>query len=498
VTPNRNEYSDLEVIGRLLANARSHPESSAVQDDGTRLSWRQLVAAAGSTAGSLAAAGVRPGDRVAIRLPNSVAFVTAALGCVWLGASFVPVSVEDPLERVDTIVATCRPSAMIELEPSLSRGVTRRLHPEELQSAGNDTVEPCRASRRDAYIIFTSGTTGQPKGVRISVESFAWAIATTAHRFGLTSATRSLSVSSFNFDGSYASLFTTLWAGGSVVIPPRNELLFGKRFFRSVLEEGATHTSFSPTYLRLLLKSPRMGDLAGSNLSTVALGGEELTVSDLRGLWDVMPDLRVFNIYGPTETTIQVTSFEVPKLCISSGEVPIGSPHEGVRFYVVGDDGAVNQDLGELHIGGRQLMSGYWGDDELTNRVLRHDVIPGEAVYKTGDLVKRDSEGWYYYRGRADDVVKRRGVRISLGEVGRALESIPEVEMAICLPIDEAGVLGIGAVIQSELDCPLPILRAARSQLPETMMPDKVQLLRTLPMNSSGKVDRAALSRLEW
>ena len=479
-------------------HAQSHPDSAAVQDDDYRLSWAELATAAGEAATALAAAGVRPGDRVALRLPNSTDFVKAALGCMWMGASFVPVSVEDPPARVAFILETCRPAARIELEPSSVSDGIRSIHPEDLSAPGGETVEPSSTPSRDAYIIFTSGTTGEPKGVRISVEALGWAASTTAQRFGMTAATRSISVSSFNFDGSYATLFTTLWAGGSLIIPPRSELLFGRRFFRTVLEEGVTHTSCSPTYMRLLLKSPRLRDLGSSTLMTWALGGEELTVADLQALWAAKPGLKIFNIYGPTETTIQVTSFEVPKMCLDWTEVPLGTPHEGVDFHLVGADGTIDSQLGELYIGGRQLMSGYIGDDTLTEHVLRHDVIDGQTLYKTGDLVSRDDQGLYYFRGRTDDIVKRRGVRISLGEVSRALESLPEVDAVVCLPIEDDGVLGIAAAIQTTLDSPLPILQAARSRLHEGMMPDKVRLMRSLPMNASGKVDRAALSRLDW
>lgn len=487
-----------DLMGRLVANATALHDRVAIEDDYSCLSWNELVGAASNTAGSLARAGVRPGDRVVLRLPNSVDFVVAALGCLWLGAPFVPISLEEPADRVDSIVAQCLPVAVIQSDRTARLQGIECFGPGQLLSERHDISEPCRTPHRDAYIIFTSGTTGRAKGVRTSIESFGWAVATTARSMGLGPSTRSLSVSSYNFDGSYATLFTTLWAGGCVLIPPREELLFGKRFFRSVLDRGITHSSFSPTYLRLLLKSPRFGELADSNLSTLALGGEAMSVSDLRGLWDVMPELGIYNIYGPTETTIQVTSFRVPKRFMAAEEVPIGLPHEGVEFHVVGGDGSVGRDAGELYIGGRQLMSGYWGDEVLTEQVLRRDVISGQILYKTGDLVERDGQGLFYYRARLDDVIKRRGVRVSLEEVRRALEAVPEVEAAICLPAEGPGGVEIAAVIQTSLETAVPILRAARSQLPEAMMPDKVRLVRTLPVNSSGKVDRAALTQLEW
>ena len=184
------------------------------------------------------------------------------------------------------------------------------------------------------------------------VGSFGWSISATAQCLGLDASTRSLCVSPFHFDGSYATLFPSLVAGGRVVIPKREQLLFVRRFFSAVLEEGITHTSFSPSYLRLVLASPKLRDLAGSGLQTMGLGGEEVLAEDLAVLWEVLPDLRVFNFYGPTESTIEVTTYELDRSTIRSGAVPIGVPHPGVRFYLLDSKG--RPDRGSER-GGRDL-----------------------------------------------------------------------------------------------------------------------------------------------
>jgi D-alanine--poly(phosphoribitol) ligase subunit 1 len=486
-----------DLLAQLIAHAASRPDAPALRDDVATLTWRELLESVKRTGAALSALGVVPGDRVALRLSNSAAFVTAALACLWSGSAFVPVSVEDPIERVRWVLEDCRPSVVIVADGAVIDGSpVRNVAVSELAGESTGEDQPCLSQGRDAYLIYTSGTTGRPKGVRISVEALSWAAAVSGRAFGLSEATRSLSVSAFHFDGSYATLFTTLYAGGCLVIPDREQILFGRRFFSAVLEEGITHTSFSPTYLRLLLKSRRFSDLKAGELLTLALGGEELTGQDLEQVWAVLPGLRIFNIYGPTETTIQVTSFEVSKSSAATGDVCLGGPHDGVQFYVV--DGVGDRDLGgakrgELYIGGRQLMTGYWGDDLLTRRVLRTDVVPGQTVYKTGDIVERDQKGVYRYIGRADDVVKRRGVRVSLGEVARVLGHVDGVEAAVVLPVDDGGALAVAAFVQTPLESSGPILQAARKQLPATMMPDMVFVLRVFPMTSSGKVDRASL-----
>jgi acyl-coenzyme A synthetase/AMP-(fatty) acid ligase len=150
--------------------------------------------------------------------------------------------------------------------------------------------------------------------------------------------------------------------------------------------------------------------------------------------------------------------------------------------------------VGELHIGGQQLMRGYWGDPALSDAVLTREVVPGEVVYKTGDLVYRDGRGLYVYAGRSDDVVKRNGVRISLGEVAGVLRGVDGVTGAVCLPIDLGGRLGIAAFVEAPpAMTAVKLLDAASSDIPATMRPDEVFVVTALPMTPSGKVDRQRL-----
>jgi len=484
----------------LLRHAVDRPEALSAKDDVEALTYAQLYERVTATAAGLSALGVGVGDRVAVRLPNSVQFVSVALACLWLGVSFVPISVDDPVRRVEQILVDSDPSLMVALEgdgivPDVSGLAV--VSPDALVTGGAAIPRREKDPDRDAYMIYTSGTTGSPKGVRIPVASFGWSISATAQRLGLDPSTRSLCVSPFHFDGSYATLFPSLLAGGCVVIPKRGQLMLVRRFFSAVLEEGITHTSFSPSYLRLVLASPKLPELAGSGLRTMGLGGEELRAEDLAALWDVLPDLRIYNYYGPTETTIEVTTYEVERSSIRAGAVPIGVPHPGVRFYLLDSEGRLIEDpneVGEIHIAGNQLMKGYWGDRTLTGEVLRDDIVSGELVYRTGDLARRDEQGRYIYVGRADDVVKRRGVRISLAEVGRVMRATEGVSGALCIAVEIEDRLGIAAFVESAADLPVPVLlETAGSRLPSTMLPDRVFVVDHFPMTSAGKVDHRAL-----
>jgi acyl-coenzyme A synthetase/AMP-(fatty) acid ligase len=266
-----------------------------------------------------------------------------------------------------------------------------------------------------------------------------------------------------------------------------------------VTSERITYTGFSPSYLRLLLASPQVSELLESELEIVALGGEASSLADVRALINVAPKIRIFNRYGPTETTVAVTHLELTPEIISGNTLPIGLPHDDVAFHLVDDSGDVIVDSnrsGELHISGVQLMDEYWNSPELTKEVLRSDIVTGTTVYKTGDIAYRDSNGLYVYVGRADHVVKRSGVRISLVELSESIRRISGVKAAVCLTYDDDDEVGIVAFVVGGNALTAATVRGAmRAQLPENMVPNHIELVHALPMTGSGKVDERRLLR---
>ena len=481
----------------MLAHAASDPSHPAAKDDRRDLTYDQLLAEVGMLAAGLAERGVVPGDRVGLHVPNSVDFLVAALACMWIGAIFVPLAVTDPPARLAGIVDDCTPVLV------LTTSATSEPHPNavdltEVTAAGFSEVPPVAADDRPAYAIYTSGTTGTPKGVVIGRQAFAAAVRSTVAVMGFAPNTRSLCVSPFHFDGSFGTLFPTPAAGGSLVIPPRESLLFPRYFFRTVARERITLTSFSPSYLRLLLSSPHLSTLDGSTLEIVGLGGEACSAADVQRLWAAAPRLRVFNRYGPTETTIMASHFEVTRDVIAGGNaVPIGVPHPGVSFHLVDEHGRVIDgagEAGELYIGGVQLMAGYWQAPDLTASVMRTDIVPGQTLYRTGDLVLRRLDGNYAYVDRADRIIKRRAVRISLVELNAILHRLPAVAAVACVMFDNYGELGIAAfVVTHPRRTAEELRRAAAEHLPDSMMPDRIELVDELPLASSSKVDERRL-----
>jgi D-alanine--poly(phosphoribitol) ligase subunit 1 len=495
----REGVTDHGVLGAVLDHAGRAPDRPAVKDLDRALTRGELRAAAGRVAGGLLQKGVSPGDRVALLIGNSVDFVVAALGCLWAGVTFVPLAITDPDVRRAQIVADCRPAQVItagsdQTAPSGLPAGTAWTALSALSIADGPTPPPVTGPI--SYIIYTSGTTGIPKGVQIPPEAFLTAVEACADAVGLTADDRALAVSPVHFDGSFSAIFPPLVRGVPLVIPDREALLFPRRFFSIVASEGITATSFSPSYLRLLRASGRLARLADTPLRVMALGGEAPSTADIRAVWAASPGLRVVNRYGPTETTIAVAHLELTPELLDAGLVPIGHPHPGSSFHLVEHGRLVDRPgvVGELYIGGLQLMAGYLNDPALSAAVLRTDVVEGTTLYRTGDLVFRDDRGNYVYVGRSDRVIKRHGVRMSLVEVTEALGGIDEVASAACTTFDLEGDLGVVAFVVPDGELtPLAVRQAASKRLPETMLPDQFVLVADLPLTSSSKVDERRL-----
>ena len=497
-TPEPDLQAD--VLSAVLANAELLGDRPAVKDLDREISYADLADEIRRVATGIANLGAGVDSRVVLLIGNSVDFVVAALACNWLGAMFVPVSVSDPHERQAAIISDCEPHLVIfadqtEIFPPEHRAVRYR----NLARPAADFEAPTPRAGRLAYAIYTSGTTGSPKGAMISSSAFASSVAEIGRIQPVDIDTRALCVSPVHFDGSFSTIFPTLYYGGLLVIPERSSLAFPRAYFSALARHEINSVSFSPSFLRLLLTGRGLSGFANSAVQVVALGGEAASCSEVNSIWDVKPSIRVINRYGPTETTITVSDFELTPELLAGGYVPIGGPHRGTSFHLLKSDGTpVNTpgEVGELYVGGGQLMESYWKAPELTTSVLRCDAVPGEVVYKTGDLMRLDERGHYAFLGRADRVIKRSGIRLSLVEIAEELTKLSGVQAAAIATFDNEGTLGVAAfvVVDTGMDH-LAVRDRAAAVLPTTMLPDRIIVTPELPLSTSSKVDERRLLR---
>lgn len=383
-------------------------------------------------AASLDALGLDVGDRVILESETSSFAIAAFMACSSLGLTFVPVSPETPVRRLDAIVAAAEPSLYLRAAEGLRTEVpehigTGRFGPQGLTV--DRAPAPRIRHRREvlatdpAYMIFTSGSTGRPKGVIMTHRSI---IAFYRGMLGHDIASlddRVASTSPFQFDFSLLDIGLALGSGGAVVPVPRSLLLWPRRLLRFLGDAGVTQVNGVPSIWRSILRHESEGLAELDQLRGVLYSGENFPLPELRQLQRLLPKARVVNCFGSTES-VACTFTDVPNpLPEDVDRLSIGSTRGADEITLIDENGQAVETpgaIGEIHLRGAALFSGYWDDPEATRAALVPDPLnprSGQLVFRSGDLAYRDEEGQLYFCGRVDSLAKIRGNRVELGEV---------------------------------------------------------------------------------
>ncbi|WP_031320015.1 non-ribosomal peptide synthetase [Pseudomonas piscis] len=485
----------------FFQQAQEHPERLALVCDQGSLSYAELARQALQLAGALVAWEVRPGDTVAITLPKGRAQVIAVLGILAAGAVYVPVGIEQPPARRDMIYQ--RAGARVVITDDAHRDGGIWLAGLRVVTLAQARVAPALAQplvmapQALAYVIFTSGTTGEPKGVELSHEAAMNTIQALNRHYQVGPQDRVLGVSALDFDLSVYDLFGLLSVGGALVLPADSLRKEPREWLRLVREHGVSLWNSVPALLDMLtlqVRSP--GELAGLRLAMVS--GDWVGLDLPRRLREAAgPAVRFAALGGATEAAIWSNLQEVDEVPGHWRSIPYGRPLANQCFRVVDSQGRDCPDWvpGELWIGGAGVAAGYRGLASLTaQRFVEHD---GGRWYRTGDQGRYWADGTLEFLGRMDHQVKVRGFRIELAEIDVALERHPAISRALSLVLPGAEPQ-LAAVLVGV--APLPDHQALRQWLgqwlPEHMLPDSWLTLDELPLSSNGKVDRAALAWL--
>lgn len=469
---------------------RATPNAVAVSAADRDLTYARLTDLADRLATRLAAAGVRPGATVLVGLPRRAVLPVALLGVQAAGAIPVAVDLSAPPDHLATVAATAGArTAVVAPGTTFPADVTTvPVDIDELTTV--DRAEPVRDPV--AYVLFTSGTTGRPKGVVVEQRQL---VAYTTGVLGLLEPPPGavhLLVQAPTFDSSWTTVAGALASGGVLRLVDEDVARDPAELAARLAGSPVDYLKITPSHLAALLTGVPAETLRPRR--ALVLGGERermAAVDRLRGLgW------RVLGHYGPTETTVGVLAHELPATT-ESATVPLGRPLPGVRVYVLDDDlrPVPPGCRGELYVGGALVTRGYLGAPGLTAAAYLPDPFapePGARMYRTGDVVRRLSDGTFEFAGRRDRQVKVRGNRLELSGVEAVLAGLPAVGRAAAVVRDGRLVAYVVPVAGTD-PTPEDLTAAAAGLLPAFAVPSAVVLLPELPMNASGKLDVAAL-----
>jgi amino acid adenylation domain-containing protein len=519
----------------LTLQAQNRPTAPALGWKGRATSYGDLECLANRLARMLAAQGCQRGDRVALLLPKGPLAIASMLAVLKADCSYTPLDPQNPATRIARVLGAleCRvvlavastgelllnalqqvreaglPVPVVgmlesEIDP---RSCGARFGLDDLGCLSAEPPDQRNGSDAAAHILFTSGSTGVPKGVVITHANVIHFVNWAVRRFGLGPTDRLSGHSPLHFDLSTFDIYGTMAAGATLYpIPPEANLLPHK--LALLIEDAGLTQWFSvPSILNHMAKLDVVRDGAFPSLRRLLWCGERFPTSGLMYWMRRLPHVEFTNLYGPTETTIASSFYRVPACPENEREeIPIGEGCDGEELLVLDADlrPLPPGKIGDLYIRGPGLSPGYWRDPERTAAAFISNPFgdePGDCLYRTGDLARVDDHGRVLLVGRADSQVKSRGYRIELGEIEAALDGIAELQESAVVAVGsdgfEGNVLCCAYVPRAGGEVAPTILRQRLARvLPGYMLPSRWKQLDRLPLNQNGKTDRPALRQL--
>lgn len=498
------------LVEQFAQQVKRAPHALALHSSEGQLSYQQFDAISDRLAAYLVEMDIAQGSRVGIYLPRSAAQLIAVMGINKAGASYVPLEPGLPAGRLAHMVTDADIELMVltgELVDSLSLSGVDILLMDEVMSAdwlaefdGGFDIAPLKA-QDEAYVLYTSGSTGLPKGVQISHESLSHYLAHAKNNYMPSNIRGSVVSSPLCFDATLTTLLTPLCVGKSVHLLADGDAALSELPSYLFDQNNDWLFKLTPAHLDALVYSGLEAQ-TGNAQHIIVVGGEQLRVATLAQYkGQLLPNACFVNEYGPTETVVGTSVFNVDNqqaLDSLQGQinVPVGKPIAGSQLFVVGINGLqqpVNS-IGELYIAGPALAQGYVNlEQQSAERFVQYN---GQRVYKTGDLARWLPDGNLEFIGRADHQVKMRGYRIELGEISEQLVKLPQIQEAVAIArTDEGKGPHLVAYVVAPTLCDVSELckKQLQNNLPEYMVPSAYVALDHMPLTANGKVNVAAL-----
>jgi amino acid adenylation domain-containing protein len=507
----------------VTQSAERFPDHEAIRFSSQSLTYAELESRTNRLAQVLIEQGLGRGDRVGIYMNKSLETATAVYGIMKAGGAYVPLDPFAPPGRNSYVMKNCGIRHLITSDNKLDQleqiqaeyaglecliglqpqdALTVRCIPwQEVDMAPSSGPDLNLTEQDLAYILYTSGSTGDPKGImhthRSGLSFAEWAAST----YSLEPADRLSNHAPLHFDLSTLDYFASATAGATTVIIPEVLTKFAANMAKLIEQEAITVWYSVPFALIQLLERGGLDDRDFSSLRWILFAGEVFPTKHLRSLMSKLPQVRFSNLYGPTETNV-CTYYHVTSLPESDDPVPIGKPCANVEDLVVDPDGAPVSpgEVGELLIRGGVVMKGYWGMPEKTAKGFYRRKVFGDyedIFYRTGDLVQLEADGNYKYLGRKDRQIKTRGYRVELDEVEVAILSYAGVQEAAVYAVPDGG--GSNLIEASAIPKPgdplteADVIEHIAGRLPSYAMPVKIEIVADFPRTSTGKINRREL-----
>jgi amino acid adenylation domain-containing protein len=515
----------------LTCSAAKYPEKAAVWARNRSLTYRQLDERSTQLAHLLRQRGLKKGDRVGIFFPKCVESLVCMFGVLKAGGIYVPLDPQQPADRIGYIIGNCGIRVLLtnkERRAALGMDFVNTLDycvmvddaGSGVNGNGGNKVVPwamlgefpaspapeVTLTETDlAYILYTSGSTGRPKGVMLSHQNALTFIEWCAEKFHMTADDRVSNHAPLHFDLSVFDVYNAMEAGATVYLVTEELALFPTSLAKFMEDQRITVWYSVPSALMLLLLHANLTPEKIPHLRTILFAGEVFPMKYLRQLAELLPNVELFNLYGPTETNV-CTYYKVERERLAAlDKLPIGIACENTEVFAISDQDQIVTtpgEGGELYVRGPAVTYGYWADTEKTAKMVvpnRFQPNFNENMYRTGDLVTLAEDGNYYFQGRRDSQIKSRGYRIELGEIESALLSHPNVReaAAVAIPDDLVGNR-IKAVVAAHQDRELKVAELQQfcgTRIPKYMIPEQIEFCESLPKTSTGKIDRVRLTQ---
>ncbi len=479
-----------------------HADHLALRDAGLQLSYAELQARSNQLARYLRSQGVGREDRVGLYLDRSAQMVLAMLAVLKSGAAFVPLDVHQPAQRSLAILQQARPVFVISGSagsgPVLPQAGRLDLREETVWQQGPTDAPDVEIQPQDAaYVLFTSGSTGTPKGVVVEHGQLASYVTSISRRLQLGAGERSAVVTSLAADLGYTLLFPALVSGGELNILDKDTAMNAQAWADWQARHPVDHLKIVPSLLDAWLAHDQSP--AVLPLKQLVLGGEPCSPRLLQRLRDLAPALALFNHYGPTETTVGVAMHRLNPAC-DYRRLPLSDRLDGMCLYLLDEQQALAAPgvNAELYIAGPQVARGYLDAQQTCERFIEVDGLPGQRLYRTGDMARYRHDGSLEITGRADRQVKIRGFRVELDEIQAQLSSLPGVAQAAVECVSRGDrdqqLFAFLTLAPGSSATVAQLHGQAQDRLPDHMLPT-LRIVETLPLMANGKLDRKTLQQ---